>query len=328
MCFDLLMNSLLTAIGFVLLIWGAGLLVNGAVSLAKRAGISNLVIGLTLVAFGTSAPELAASLNAALKGIGDIACGNIVGSNIANLGLVMGASAIFMPIAIKKNTAFWEIPFVIILSVVFWLMEKDLLFNRFDGVVLIILFLVFTIYCIITAKADTDVELDMIEIEIVKEKSLSISRAFFYAASGIVFLAAGSDYLVKGATGLAVNFGVSEAVIAVSIVALGTSLPELITSVIAAYKGEGDISIGNILGSNIFNFLIVGGVSALVRPFTLSRRIFAFDTPVMLFITVILFTIVTTRRKIGRIEGVFYVLFYFAYIAVVYIFPDGLFISK
>ncbi len=323
---ELLINSFLTAIGFVLLIWGAALLVNGAVSLAKRAGISNLVIGLTLVAFGTSAPELAASLNASLRGIGDIACGNIVGSNIANLGLVMGVSAIFMPIAIKRNTAFWEIPFVIILSVVFWFMEKDLIFNRFDGFVLIILFLVFTVYCVITAKADTDVELDMIEIDMVREKSLSVSRAFLYAASGIVFLAAGSDYLVKGATGLAVNFGVSEAVIALSIVALGTSLPELITSVIAAYKGEGDISIGNILGSNIFNFLIVGGITALVKPFSLSERIFKFDTPVMLLITVLLFAVVTTRKKIGRIEGVFYLLFYLAYMAIVYIFPDGLFV--
>lgn len=328
MWFDLLVNSLLTVIGFVLMIWGAALLVNGAVSLAKRAGISNLVIGLTLVAFGTSAPELAASLNAAMRGIGDIACGNIVGSNIANLGLVMGASAIFMPIAIKRNTAFWEIPFVIILSVVFWYMEKDLLFTRFNGVILIILFLVFTVYCILTAKADTEVDLDMIDVEVVREKSLSVPRAFFYVASGIVFLAAGSDYLVRGATGLAVNFGVSEAVIAVSIVALGTSLPELITSVIAAHKGEGDISIGNILGSNIFNFLIVGGVTALVKPFSLSKRIFTFDTPVMLLITVLLFTIVTTRKKIGRVEGVFYVLFYIVYIAVVYIYPEGFFISN
>ena len=319
-------NSILTLIGFVLLIWGAALLVDGSVSLAKRAGISNLIIGLTLVAFGTSAPELAASLNAAFNGLGDIACGNIVGSNIANLGLVMGASAILMPIAIKRNTAIWEIPFVIVLSVVFWLMEKDLIFGRFDGIILIVLFLVFTVYCIIMAREDADVDLDMIELDGVKIHSLSISRSIFYVAAGIIFLAGGSDFLVKGATGLAINFGVSEAVIAVSIVALGTSLPELITSVIAATKGEGDISIGNILGSNIFNFLIVGGITALVKPFSLSMRIVTFDTPVMLFLTVLLFIIVATGRKIGRIEGVIYLIFYLTYIVLVYVFPEGLFI--
>jgi cation:H+ antiporter len=319
-------NSILTLIGFVLLIWGAALLVDGAVSLAKRAGISNLIIGLTLVAFGTSAPELAASLNAALNGLGDIACGNIVGSNIANLGLVMGASAILMPIVIKRNTAIWEIPFVIVLSVIFWLMERDLTFSRFDGIILIILFLVFTVYCIIMAKEDTDVELDMIELDGIKIRSLSVSRSIFYVAAGIVFLAGGSDFLVKGATGLAINFGVSEAVIAVSIVALGTSLPELITSVIAATKGEGDISIGNILGSNIFNFLIVGGITALVKPFSLSERIVTFDTPVMLFLTVLLFIIVATGRKVGRIEGVIYLVFYLSYIVLVYVFPEGLFV--
>ncbi len=319
-------NSILTLIGFVLLIWGAALLVDGAVSMAKRAGISNLIIGLTLVAFGTSAPELAASLNAALNGLGDIACGNIVGSNIANLGLVMGASAILMPIVIKRNTAIWEIPFVIVLSVIFWLMERDLTFDRFDGIILIILFLVFTVYCIIMAREDTDVELDMIELDGIKIQSLTIPRSIFYVAAGIVFLAGGSDFLVKGATGLAINFGVSEAVIAVSIVALGTSLPELITSVIAATKGEGDISIGNILGSNIFNFLIVGGITALVKPFSLSMRIVTFDTPVMLFLTVLLFIIVATGRKVGRIEGVIYLIFYLTYIVLVYVFPEGLFI--
>jgi cation:H+ antiporter len=164
----------------------------------------------------------------------------------------------------------------------------------------------------------------MIELDMVKEKSLSISMAIFYAASGIVFLAAGSDYLVKGAMGLAFNLGVSEAVVAVSVVALGTSLPELITSVVAAFKGEGDISIGNILGSNIFNFLIVGGITALVKPFSLSERIFKFDTPIMLFMTVLLFfIIVTTGKRLGRIEGTIYVVFYIAYIFLVYYFPEG-----
>jgi len=319
---DITLNSILTVIGFGFLIWGAALLVDGAVSLARRVGIPSLIIGMTLVAFGTSAPELAASLNAAIRGIGDIACGNIVGSNIANLGLVMGCSAMFMPIAVKRNTIFWEIPFVVALSFIFWFMEMNYLFSRLDGLILVILFVVFMVYCFVTAQGEE--ELDLIEMEEVEKHALNPLRAVLYVAAGIVMLAGGSDFLIRGATGLATGFGVSEAVVAVTVVALGTSLPELVTSIIAAIKGEGDISIGNILGSNIFNFLIVGGVTALVKPFSLSERILVFDTPVMLIVTLLLFIVVATRRRISRIEGAIYLLLYVAYITLVYLFPEGI----
>jgi len=143
-----------------------------------------------------------------------------------------------------------------------------------------------------------------------------------------VMLAGGSDFLIRGATGLATVFGVSEAVVAVTVVALGTSLPELVTSIIAATKGEGDISIGNILGSNIFNFLIVGGITALIKPFSLSERILVFDTPVMLILTILLFIVVATRRRISRVEGAVYVFLYIAYITLVYLFPEGIQLLK
>jgi cation:H+ antiporter len=319
---DLLINSLLTIIGFFFLVWGAALLVDGAVSIARKVGISNLVIGMTLVAFGTSAPELAASLNASIKGFGDIACGNIIGSNIANLGLVMGFSALIVPISVKRTTIFWEIPFVITVSVIFWFMERNLMFSRWDGIILVILFLVFTVYCFVTARSDLG--LDVLELDEIEKHSLKTTKALLYSGAGVIFLAGGSDFLVQGATGLAHAMGVSDAVVAVSIVALGTSLPELFTSVVAVYKGEGDISIGNILGSNIFNFLIVGGLTALIHPFSISERILTFDTPVMLFVTLLLFVIVATGRRVSRAEGALYLAFYITYITLVYKFPDGI----
>lgn len=322
MCLELLLNSFFLIIGFFFMIWGASLLIDGAVSLAVRAGISNLVIGMTLIAFGTSAPELAASMNASISGFGDISCGNIIGSNIANLGLVMGISAMLMPIAIKRNTILWEVPFVITLSIIFWLMEINLVFSRLDGLILVILFLVFTVYCILTAKGDTD--LDLVEAEDVQKHSLTTKRSLLYAGAGIIFLAGGSDFLVKGATGFALAVGISEAAVAVSIVALGTSLPELVTSAVAAVKKEGDISIGNILGSNIFNFLIVGGLTALVKPFYISERILNFDTPIMLFFTFLLFIVVATGRRISRIEGFIYTSLYITYIILVYKYPNGI----
>lgn len=319
---ELLTNSFLLIVGFFFMIWGASLLVDGAVSLAVRAGISNLVIGMTLVAFGTSAPELAASMNASISGFGDISCGNIIGSNIANLGLVMGISALLMPIDIKRSTILWEVPFVITLSVIFWLMEINLEFSRIDGVILVILFLVFVVYCVLTAK--TDVDLDLVEAEDIQKHRLTVKKALLYSGAGIIFLAGGSDFLVKGATGFAVAVGISEAAVAVSIVALGTSLPELVTSAVAAAKKKGDISIGNILGSNIFNFLIVGGLTALVKPFHISERILNFDTPIMLFFTLLLFLVVTTGRKVSRIEGLMYTILYIAYIVLVYRYPNGI----
>lgn len=323
---DIALNSIWTVIGFAFLIWGASLLVDGAVSLARRVGIPSLIIGMTLVAFGTSAPELAASMNAAIRGFGDIACGNIVGSNIANLGLVMGCSAMFMPIAVKRNTVFWEIPFLVALSFVFWFMEMNYVFSRIDGIILVILFVVFMVYCFVTAQGEQ--ALDIIEMEEVEKHALNPARAVLYVIAGIVMLAGGSDFLIRGATGLAMSFGVSEAVIAVTVVALGTSLPELVTSIIAAIKGEGDISIGNILGSNIFNFLIVGGLTAMIKPFSLSERILVFDTPVMLILTLLLFAVVATRRRISRVEGAVYVLLYIAYITLVYLYPEGIVLLK
>jgi len=303
----------LIVIGLVILIGGAEFLVRGASSIAKRAGISELTIGLTVVAFGTSMPELVVNMIAAFKGTADIAVGNIVGSNIANILLILGISAIIYPLAVKSNTVWKEIPFAVLAMVLVFVMGNDAFldgvsFNaitRTDGLVLLAMFAIFMYYIFGSAKTEG-------EGEDVKIYTWSISLIF--TAIGLVALFYGGKLLVDNAVIVARVAGLSEALIGLTVVAVGTSLPELATSAVAAYRHKNDIAVGNIVGSNIFNvFWILGLTGTIMQmPFNPAANI---DALVALLAAVLLFVFmfVHTRHKINRWQGVMFVLLYVVY---------------
>ena len=257
--------------GFVLLIYGASTLIKGASSVAKKAGLSNLFIGLTIVAFGTSLPELMANIFATIRGNFDIAIGEIIGSNISNVLLVLGISALIFPLVVHKSTVQKEIPYNLLALFVLFILANDALIevgpssflSRADGIIMIVLFGVFIYSVFINAKVAGSSE----DIKI-KQYSYPISMALI--AAGIVTLAIGGHWAVKGAVSVAGLLGVSEALIGLTVVALGTSLPELVTSAMAAHKKNSDIAIGNIIGSNVFNILWVLGLSATIRSLEFS----------------------------------------------------------
>jgi len=257
--------------GFVLLIYGANTLIKGASSVAKKAGLSNLFIGLTIVAFGTSLPELMANIFATLRGSFDIAIGEIIGSNISNVLLVLGISALIFPLAVNKSTVQKEIPYNLLALFALFVLANDALIEvnhysflgRADGIIMILLFSAFIYSVFINAKVKG-------KSEDIKIKHYSYPVSMGLITAGIVMLAIGGHWAVQGAVSAASLLGVSEALIGLTVVALGTSLPELATSAIAAYRRNSDIAIGNIIGSNVFNILWVLGLSALIRPLEFS----------------------------------------------------------
>ena len=261
---EVFLQILLLVAGFAMLIKGADWFVDGASGIADRLGIPEIIIGLTIVAMGTSAPEAAISISSALKGSADIAVGNVVGSNILNILVILGFTALIAPLAVQKSTIRYEIPFVIIISAVFSAIGLfDNYVGLFDGIVLLVLFAMYLVYLFIIAKqgpTDADEE---------KEKTRNgkkPAKLLLFVLIGCVVIVAGSNIAVDAATAIAKICGMSERFIGLTIVAFGTSLPELVTSVIAAGKGNTDIAIGNIVGSNIFNILFVIGISALITP--------------------------------------------------------------
>ncbi len=259
-------------IGFLFLLKGADFLVEGSSSIAKRLGISELVIGLTIVAFGTSAPELLVNLVASFKGNTEIAISNILGSNIANILLILGVSALIAPMTIKKSTTWKEIPLNILTVIVLFLLANDRLIDhtsssvvsRIDGLILIAFFIVFIVYTIGLAKAEKEAP--------VKDgpHARTLPMAILMALGGLAALSIGGNWVVTGAVAMARQWHVSETLIGLTIVAVGTSLPELATSVVAALKKKSDIAIGNIVGSNLFNILWILGISATIRPLPLA----------------------------------------------------------
>jgi cation:H+ antiporter len=305
----------LFVIGFFILIKGAGLLVDGASAIADKFKISPLVIGLTIVAFGTSAPELAVNIFASAAGSSEIAIGNIIGSNIANILLILGVSALIYPLASKKHTIWKEIPLCLLAVVVVGLMANDFLIDgvnwsglsRIDGLVLLSFFIIFIYYSFGIAKQQESSD----DCEI---KNLNLVKSIFYIVIGLIGLVVGGNWIVSGAIKLAVGFGISESLIGLTVVAIGTSLPELATSAIAAYKKQADIAIGNVVGSNIFNIFCILGISSVIRPlpFNPANNI---DFLIMIIATVILFIImfIGKKRIIERWQGLFMILIYSAY---------------
>jgi len=306
--------------GLVLLVVGADLLVAGAVNIARSMGISPLVIGLTVVAFGTSAPELAASVRSALVGKGDLAVGNILGSNIANICLILGLTAIFRPIPIATGIVRRDVPIMIGVTALGILVLGGGTVSRFEGVILSLGIVGFVLYMFFEARREGDAgEHHLGEIvgdEPKQQTNIPASVAILLAGIGLLVL--GADVLVRGATSLATAMGVSSAVIGLSVVAFGTSLPELATSLTAAFKRESDLAVGNILGSNVFNLLCVMGLSAVARPLEVPAEAMARDVWVMGLASLACLPMLTSARRISRGEGTILFVFYVGYIAAIY----------
>lgn len=314
-----LMTFVYLIAGLVLLVAGAEVLVRGAAKLAAQFGISPLVIGLTVVAFGTSAPETAVSVQAALNGSGDIAIGNVVGSNIANVLLILGVTALVAPLVVSRQLIRLDVPIMIGASLVTFGLAWDGELSRIDGALLFAAVVAYTLFLIISSRREKAAEADD---EFAKEFGLhepakphaGLINAGLVIA-GLVLLVVGSNFLVEGAVALARALGLSELVIGLTVIAVGTSLPELATSIMAAFRGERDIAVGNIVGSNIFNLLAVLGLASLVSPLPIgvSSSALAFDFPVMIAVAVACLPIFFAGYCIKRWEGGLFVAYYVAY---------------
>ncbi len=297
----------LLIVGFVMLTKGADWFVDGSSALAFRLGIPQLVIGLTIVAMGTSAPEAAVSITSALKGNEGITVGNVVGSNIMNILLILGVASVIVPLAVQKSTRMIEIPYMIAITVLFGVLGyTGEMVTRVEGGILWIAFLIYLGYLLWMAKkGKEDNEPDE------KQKSLPVQLLMILA--GLVCIVLGSDFVVDGATEIAKVIGISERIIGLTIVAFGTSLPELVTSIAAARRGNADIAIGNIVGSNVFNILFVAGTSALISPVVFESK-FVLDTAVATATAVLLLVCVCNKEgKLKRSGGIIMLAAYAAY---------------
>lgn len=308
---DVVLQLALLVLGFVFLVKGADWFVEGASKLAEKFGIPQLVIGLTIVAMGTSLPEAAVSVSAALKGSAEITIGNIVGSNILNVLLILGITSVIRPIAVQKSTVKYEIPFVIVISgLLMGIGYTDQVVGRIDGVILWALMICYLIYLLKMAKSGADV-IEEIPGEGVE---MPVWKMLLMIVVGAVLIVLGSDLAVDAATELARIFGMSERLIGLTIVAFGTSLPELVTSATAAIKGKADIAVGNIVGSNIFNILFVVGTSALITPVAYASSFFI-DSIVCIAAAVLLWILVVKNKKLGRAGGAIMLIGYAGYFA-------------
>lgn len=301
----MLLQFLLLAVGFVMLVKGADWFVDGASGIAEKFRIPPLIIGLTIVAMGTSAPEAAVSITATLKGTADITVGNIVGSNILNVLVILGLSSVITPLAVGKSTVRYELPFLIGITVLLLLLGLDGTVSLTDGLILLLFFALYLAYLFVMAKKG------MAEIE-ESDKHLKLWQALLATAVGLALVIYGSDLTVDAASAIARMLGLSERFIGLTIVALGTSLPELVTSVTAARKGSADIAIGNIVGSNVFNILFVVGLSSLVRPVPFAAN-FRVDLLVALAAVVFLLLASFRKRKLSRVDGAIMLAGYAAY---------------
>ncbi len=314
---------LMLILGFIGLYMGAEWLVRGASRLAKLMGLSPLLIGLTVVAFGTSAPELLVSLVSALKGKNMIAVGNVVGSNICNIALVLGIASLFHPIACQKEIIKRDIPIMVIISIYLMIISLDSKIGRFDG---LILFLSLIAYTIFNYYGDKKRQQDVLILEDIRlKKGIKKSSQIFLIVVGILLVVLGARMVVSGAEMIMRMFGISERVIGLSIVAFGTSLPELATSAVASYRRHMDISIGNLIGSNVFNIMCVLGLTGLIKPILLPEGIFKshifIDYMIMLFISILPWFMIKKDLLMSRKDGLILLGIYITYILYLYLCP-------
>lgn len=317
-----IMDYILLILGFVLLIKGADYFVDGSSSVARILKVPTIIIGLTVVAFGTSMPELSVSVTAALKGENDLAVSNVLGSNIFNLLVVLGCCALVNPVQAKWSLLKKEFPFSIFVAVILLLLNSDFsitkvlsgsgtfVLGRWGGMLFLILFGIFlyaTVREALTSRGGTDGGEDREEYKV-----LTPARSAVYIVCGLAGIVLGGELVVNSATGIAVRFGLSQTFIGLTIVALGTSLPELVTSMVAAGKGENDLAVGNVVGSNIFNILLILGVSATITPIVLDVTA-VYDTLILIAASLIVYGAALSKREIRRNEGALFLLAYLTF---------------
>lgn len=307
-----MLDIFLIIIGFILLVKGADFLVDGASDIAKRFHIPQIVIGLTIVAIGTSMPELVVSLTSALEGHSDIAIGNVVGSNIANMFLILGICSIIKPLEFKKQTRLIENPITVLVTILFFIFcnnEKEKVITQLEGLILLALCIFYIIYNIVVAKKTEK------QYVILEEKTVNILKSIINVILGILALKFGGDYVVDGCVNIATKLGVSEEVISLTIIAVSTSLPELITSITATRKGHTDMAIGNILGSQIFNILLIIGISSALCPINYITSYNKYiEVLIMGSIMLSIFPFIWEKDKMTKQNGIPFVLIYILYI--------------
>ncbi len=318
----MILSIFLIIIGFALLVKGADFLVEGSSSIAKKFHIPEIIIGLTIVSIGTSMPELFVSLTSALEGHSDMSMGNVIGSNIANLLLILGLSTVIRPIKFQKETRLIEMPMCLILTIIFMIFcNTGEGISKIEAIVLLLLFIIFIVYTIIMGKKGEqfDKEDTIIELQ-TEDKKISILKSIIFIILGIIGLKVGGDLTVDNALVVARHFNISEKIISLTILAIGTSLPELVTSVTAAIKGNSDIAIGNIIGSNIFNMLLIIGVSAIINPILYNT---SYNLEMVILILGILllslFPIIPPKNQMNRSNGLIYLIMYVIYMIILFV---------
>ncbi len=309
----MIIDIILLIIGFVILIKGADIFVSGASGLASNFKMPKMLIGLTIVAFGTSAPEFAVSVSSLLANNGDMVLGNVIGSNILNVLLILGVASLVHPLTVKDNTVKKELPITILFSTLFAVLLTDHLFDkslvnsftRSDGIVLILFFLIFIYYLVSMMKKKKDKQEN--------EEKITLLKSFIFTTLGILAIIFGSDFVVDSSSNIAVSLGVTQRMISLTIIALGTSLPELVTSVVATKKGEYDIAIGNVVGSNIFNIGVVIGIPVAIIGSISNININAVDLIMMMGAAVLLFMFSFKDYRISKKEGAIFLLLFILY---------------
>jgi cation:H+ antiporter len=305
-----MIDLLITLLGLAVLVAGAELLVRGAIDLALRARLTPLVIGLTVVSMGTSAPELLVSLMAAVKGNGAIAIGNIVGSNIANISLILGLSILIFPIEVDREARRIHWPVMMVVSLLFWGILANDLVSRVEGVALVALLVGYVGWMVWSARRSAAARVHA-------PPTLPWWLASVFLIAGVAALTQGADWFVEGGVGLARLAGVSEQLIGVTVIAFGTSVPELVTSVVAAFRKQPDISLGNLIGSNVFNLLGIIGITAAIHPIAASHAAFRIDLLAMLLTALVLYPLMRFGKGMGRWQGAVLVAAYAAYLILV-----------
>ena len=305
----------LLIIGLIVLIIGGDYLVRGSSSIALRLHLSPLVVGLTIVAFGTSAPELLISIQSALKGSPDIAMGNVVGSNICNLALVLGITAVVNPVKVQLNSIRVDWPMTMGASILLYLLVLEGILTAIEGVIFIVCLIVYVAFIVTQSRKDVKsakLKLDIAALPDAPKQQ--IWKDIFFIILGCVALFFGSEWFVISAKDLALSLGVEERVVGLTIVAFGTSLPEMVTAAVASFKGESDLALGNLMGSNIFNILSILGITAIIQPISVHEVILNKDLIWMLMITLMILPLMIVRREVGRGDGAVLLIVYAVYI--------------
>ncbi len=308
------MAVLLIVAGLVTLVVGAEFLVRSGSALATRLGIPPIVVGLTVVSIGTSMPEMAVGVDAALRDAGPLAVGNIAGTNIVNLLLILGLSAAMVPLVIDLRTIRFEVPIVGGVSLLLVLLAVDGTLSRTDAAILVTIAAVYTVVVVLLALRDPN------RSKVPKDEhavNSGLLRQVAILSAGLVILTIGADWLVQGAVDLASELGVSEVVIGLTVVAIGSSAPELVTTILSTIRGERDIAVGNLIGSSIYNIALILGITALVAPLEVTRDLIRVDLPLMVFVAVLLVPLFATGRRVSRAEGVGMVAAYVLYLGII-----------